>query len=105
MSDVQGPPWSTGPNAPNITYDTYFAEKTNFAGIVISAIIYGMPETPTTYTFACLLTLPAWPILGITIILFFYCMTALFNPANRKREGIKWGLVSYTAAMFSFVTI
>ena len=38
-------------------------------------------------------------------MLFFYCMAALFNPVNRKREGIKWGLVSYTAAMFSFVTI
>jgi hypothetical protein len=32
-------------------------------------------------------------------------MVALFDPANRKREGIKWGLVLFTAAMFSFVTI
>ena len=32
-------------------------------------------------------------------------MGALINPANRRRHGIKWGLVSYTAIMFSFVTI
>ena len=38
-------------------------------------------------------------------MLFFHCMAALFNPVNRRREGIKWGLVSYTAVMFSFVTI
>ena len=39
------------------------------------------------------------------VVLFFNCMTALFTPANRKRDGIKWGLVSYTVAMFSFVTV
>ena len=38
-------------------------------------------------------------------MLFFHCMAALFNPVNRRREGIKWGLVSYTAIAFSFVTI
>ena len=38
-------------------------------------------------------------------MLFFQCMAGLFNPANRRTEGIKWGLVTYTAAMFSFVTI
>ena len=33
-------------------------------------------------------------------------MRALFDPANRRRQGgIKWGLVGYTLAMFSFVTI
>jgi len=32
-------------------------------------------------------------------------MGALINPANRRRQGVKWGLVSYTAIMFSFVTI
>ena len=32
-------------------------------------------------------------------------MAALLNPASRKREGIKWGLVSYTAVMFLIVTL
>ena len=32
-------------------------------------------------------------------------MGALINPTNRRRQGIKWGLVSYTVIMFSFVTI
>jgi len=42
---------------------------------------------------------------GILIVLFFQCIVALFNPVYRKRDGIKWGLVSYTVAMFSFVTV
>jgi hypothetical protein len=32
-------------------------------------------------------------------------MGALFNPTNRNGEGVRWGLVAYTAIMFSFVTI
>ena len=32
-------------------------------------------------------------------------MGALLSPINRKRQGIKWGLVAHTTAMFSFVTI
>ena len=40
----------------------------------------------------------------MVIVLFFKCMAALLNPARRK-EGIKWGYVSYTAAMFSAVTV
>ena len=42
---------------------------------------------------------------GIVIVLFFQCVIALLNPANRKMEGIKWGLVAHTFFMFSFVTI
>ena len=41
----------------------------------------------------------------MVIVLFFKCMTALFNPVHRRGEGVKWGLVSYTVAMFSFVTV
>jgi len=80
MSDEQ--PWSTNPNAPQIPYDLYFGEKANFAGILIGAILY-----------------------GVVIVLFFHCMGALIDPVNRKRRGIKWGLVSYTLVMFAFVTI
>ena len=32
-------------------------------------------------------------------------MGTLLNPADRTREGVKWGLVAHTAAMFLFVTI
>ena len=38
-------------------------------------------------------------------MLFFNCMAALFNPAYRRGEGIKWGLVIYTVIMFSLVTV
>ena len=38
-------------------------------------------------------------------MLFFQCTAALSNPANRRREGIRWWIVSYTVLMFSFATI
>jgi len=44
-------------------------------------------------------------VLGILVVLFFQCMGALFNPVNPRREGIRWGLVFYTMAMFTFVTV
>ena len=44
-------------------------------------------------------------ILGVVVVLFFQCMAALFSSVHRKGEPIKWGLVSYTAVMFSLVTI
>jgi hypothetical protein len=37
--------------------------------------------------------------------LFFQCIGALLDPANRKGGGIKWGLVAHTVAMFAFVTV
>ena len=46
-----------------------------------------------------------WFILGVLIVLFFRCVAALFNPIHRRGEGIKWGLVSYTAIMFSLATV
>lgn len=44
-------------------------------------------------------------ILGISVTLFFQCMSALLNPINNTRKGIRWSLVAYTVAMFSFATI
>ena len=44
-------------------------------------------------------------ILGIAIVLFFKCITALFNPDHRRGEPIKWGIVSYTMLMFSLMTV
>ena len=43
-------------------------------------------------------------ILGFVIVLFFRCMGAMLDPANRTRGGIKWGLVAHTVVMFSLVT-
>jgi hypothetical protein len=43
--------------------------------------------------------------LGIVIALFFQCMGALFDPTNRMKGGVKWGLVAHTTVMFSFLTI
>lgn len=39
------------------------------------------------------------------IILFFKCIAALFDPVYRRGGDVKWGLVSYTAVMFSVVTV
>ena len=44
-------------------------------------------------------------VLGALVVLFFRCMASLLNPVNRRREGIKWGLVSYTMVMFSCGTV
>ena len=46
-----------------------------------------------------------WFVLGVAIVLSFQCITALFNPAHRKGEPIKWGLVSYTAVTFTLATV
>ena len=37
--------------------------------------------------------------------MFFQCVATLLDPAHHRREGIKWGLVSYTMIMFSLVTV
>ena len=42
-------------------------------------------------------------VLGFVIVLFFRCMGATLDLANRTR-GIKWGLVAHTVVMFSIVT-
>ena len=46
MSDTLGHPWSNNSNAPNIPYELYFQEKSNFAGTFISSMLYGMSEHP-----------------------------------------------------------
>ena len=38
-------------------------------------------------------------------MLAFKCVAALINPTYRRGDPIKWGLVSYTVVMFSFVTV
>lgn len=102
MPDPQQKPWSDNPNAPKIPYSLYVAEKADFAGILIGSILYGMYylhvriSVPTSFFLF---------IIGILIVLFFQCMAALLDPARRRREGVRWGLVFYTVAMFSFSTV
>ena len=43
--------------------------------------------------------------LGIIIVLFFQCMSALLDPVNRTKGEINWKFMAHTAAMFSFATI
>lgn len=103
MADAEASlkPWSNNPYAPQIPYSLYFAEKTNFAGVLIGAILYGMPICVPTYP--CSLVCSS-SIEGIVISLFFQCMGALLgNPCTRK--GTKWGLVVHVVAMFLFATI
>ena len=38
-------------------------------------------------------------------MVFFRCMAALLSPVHSRGEGIKWGLVSYAIATFSFMTM
>ena len=106
MSDSQEQPWSNNPNAPNISRRLYFDEKAYFAGLLISSILYGRPNAPY-YLRACLSVLTSFVliILGIIIVLFFQCITGLFNPIHHKGERIKWGLVSYTVVTFLIVTV
>ena len=101
MSNPPEQPWSNSPNAPKIPYSLYAKEKADFAGTLAASILYGGHKT-FHYTFNHAHFTGSIP--GALIVLFFQCMVALFNPVNRKWEGIKWGFVSYTVAMFSFVT-
>lgn len=82
MSGSPEGPWSNNPNAPQIPYVLYVAEKSLLAGLILGAVFY-----------------------GVVIVLFIQCIVALLNPADYSRRGIKWGLVAIVMAIFSCVTI
>ena len=104
MSDSLGKPWSDNPNAPKVPYWVYFGEKSYFAGVIIGAILYG--ESTYTYNYPFVpLSQFFCAVLGVVIVLFFKCMGVLFDPANRRMGGSKWGFVVHSVAMFSFATI
>ena len=97
--------WSDNPNAPKIPYYLYVDEKATFAGTLIGSILYGTyktlpPPHPSTRAHSVRSV-----VLGIVVALFFQCMAALLDPAYLRRDGIKWGLISYTVVMFSFATV
>ena len=52
-----------------------------------------------------MLTVPFDSSLGVVVALFFQCMGALLSPINPIRRGIKWALVTHTAALFLVLTI
>jgi len=79
-------------------------EKSDFAGTLMGSILYGMRKAAQPARSSNRARSVGF-ILGVLIVLFFQCMAALFDSANRRGEGIKWGLVSYTMVMFSFVTV
>ena len=94
------------PNTPTVTYGPYLLEKNWFTGTLISMILYGTRKKYRLHVRPPILTtLSVRLILGMLIVLFFKCMTALFNPVYRRGAGVKWGLVSYTVIMFSLVTV
>ena len=103
MSDFRARPWSHDPNAPKITQRLYFAEKAGFAGPLIGAVLYGALNYVRVYL--VFTPFARSIVLGIVTILFFQCMGALLNPINRTRGSTKLGLMTYTAVMFSLVTI
>ena len=103
MSDFRARPWSHDPNAPKIMYLLYFAEKADFAGFLIGAVLYGTPNYVRVYL--AFTPFARFIVPGIVTALFFQCMGALFNPINRARGGTKLGLITYTAVMFSLATI
>ena len=105
MVGSQQDSWSNDPNRPKISHSQYIQEKGHLAGNLIGLILYGTCEDPHLH--ACLsgLTWLIRFILGIFVAVFLQCMAALFNPFHRRGEPIKWGLVSYTIAMFSVATI
>ena len=105
MSDSQEIPWTDNPNAPKVPYYLYIEEKAYFAGILIASILYGLYEAAPPYVLLTVLNLSVRLILGILIVLFSQCITGLLNPANRRREAIKRGLVSYTVVMFLVATV
>ena len=103
MSDSQErQPWSNNPYAPKIPDVLHLEEKANFAGVLIASMLYGAPKTPRSSIRAQSFH---WYVLGIIIVLFFQCMTGLFDSTHRRGERVKWGLGSYTTIIFSLVTI
>ena len=103
MSGSQEEVWSDNPNAPKIPYYLYIAEKSRLAGVSLGPILYGTWKISRLHAWIFVLKFSV--VVGILVVLFFQCMVALFNSANRRREGINWWLVSYTVLMFSLATI
>lgn len=104
MSDARYVPWSQSPNAPKVLYEVYFYEKIVCSGNLICSILYGANEScPPKSTSPYSLRSFGYP--GTLIVLFFKCMTALFNPVYCRGGSVKWGLVSFTVIMFSLATL
>ena len=95
MSDSQEQPDTNNSNAPKIPNHLYYEEKTYFAGIIVGSILYGTLKASQSAHPLSFCAQFVRLILGVLIVVFFQCIVALFNPVNRRRDGLKWGLVSY----------
>ena len=100
MPDSSYMTWSDNPNAPQIPYYLHHWEISNGNGGIVGAILYGTLAYKPTFLYP-----PCHFTSGIVIALFFECMTALLNPDNPMRRGIKWVFLAHTVAIFSFITI
>ena len=95
-----GTAWSTNPYAPQILYWPYFAEKVNSKRSLLDAIVHSMTAPRPFYLYSL-----RFIIIGITIVMFFQRLGAIFSSTNRARAGTNWGFFAYCMATFSFVTI
>jgi len=106
MSDPGFRPWSDNPNAPKLSYTVYIREKSDLAGYLLTLVLYGALRAFRLHVrLLSVLTSFVRFAIGMLIVLFFKCMTALLNPVYRRGESTRWGLVSYTAVMFSLATV
>lgn len=103
MADSSLESWSDKPNAPKIQSHVYLIEKANFMGMFTCAASYG--TSAYTPRLSWLSPSVQFTIPGIVIILFFRCMSALFNPLNHTKGTVKRLLVAHTVATFLFVTV
>jgi hypothetical protein len=103
MSDPGEAPYSDNPNAAQIPDWLHLQERNDFIGVLVGTVLYGTFSLPWVCSFV--LTLHPRPVTkGITITLFFQCISALLNPANRMKRGTKWGLMAHTVTQFSLAT-
>ena len=86
MSGSPEKPWSSDLNAPQIVYGLYLAEKSNFAGVILSAALYGTQLRPSIRPSVLILSFRSI-ILGIVVAQFFRCMGALLNRTGGISSG------------------
>ena len=83
----------------------YDLEKDTFTGFLLGSILYGTSEPFTSTRPLIDVPVVSLSVIGALVVVFFRCLATLLDPAYRRGEGIKWGLVTYTLVMFSFVTV
>ena len=85
MPDSLEMPRSNNPNALHISYLTHIGMKASFAGVLLGAMLYGMPAPVTTR--------PSSPFLfgqrlGVVVVLFFQERFAQSNQLYKGRRQV-----------------